>query len=133
MTTTVPTGPLASTVVAPADTSGRVEVRLAGKWVGVCRPADLVPGRGVAALLPDGTQAAVFLDRSGTTYAIGNRDPFTGAHVLARGLLGSAGGTPFVASPLLKQRFDLTTGRCLDDDSVHVPAFAARMRTAGPQ
>ena len=39
----------------------------------------LTPGRGVAALLPDGRQAALFLDRAGTLYAIDNRDPFTGA------------------------------------------------------
>ncbi|NEE25138.1 nitrite reductase (NAD(P)H) small subunit, partial [Streptomyces sp. SID7982] len=59
-------------------------------------------------------------------YAIGNRDPFTGAYVLSRGLLGSAGGRPFVASPLLKQRFDLATGACLDDEEVSVPVFAVR-------
>lgn len=121
------------TTTAPLKSASaeRVEVHLNGEWVQVCRLADLVPGRGVAALLPDGTQAAVFVDRSGTTHAIGNRDPFTGAHVLSRGLLGSSGGTPFVASPLLKQRFDLTTGRCLDDDAVDVPSYTSRTRAAG--
>ncbi|MGV9692638.1 nitrite reductase small subunit NirD [Streptomyces sp. NPDC003444] len=92
----------------------------------VCEESRLTPGRGVAALLPDGRQAAVFRDRSGRTYAIDNRDPFTGAQVLSRGLVGSAGGRPFVASPLLKQRFDLETGRCLDDDRVAVAVYPVR-------
>lgn len=100
-----------------------------GKWVAVCGGAALTPGRGVAAVLPDGTQVAVFLDRTGRTYAIGNRDPFTGAYVLSRGLLGSTGnsGSPFVASPLLKQRFDLVTGRCLDDEEKAVPVYPTRL------
>ncbi|MGW4161673.1 nitrite reductase small subunit NirD [Streptomyces sp. NPDC004788] len=96
-------------------------------WLTVCEEARLTPGRGVTALLPDGRQAAVFKDRSGRTYAIDNRDPFTGAQVLARGLVGSVGGRPFVASPLLKQRFDLETGRCLDDDEVTVAIYPVRL------
>lgn len=137
----------------------RVEVRDDQGWFTVCGLDDLVPGRGVAALLRDGSQAAVFVDRAGRAYVIGNRDPFTGAYVLSRGLLGStaddpagpsgpeapeapetsdgtegggrtggAGRTPFVASPLLKQRFDLRTGRCLDDGTVSVPVFRSRIR-----
>ncbi|WP_049571854.1 nitrite reductase (NAD(P)H) small subunit [Streptomyces sp. SBT349] len=101
-----------------------------GRWLTVCGLADLTPGRGVAVLLPDGRQAAVFLDSAGRVHAIGNRDPFTGAGVLSRGLLGSTGngGAPFVASPLLKQRFDLTTGACLDDPdpAMSVPVYATR-------
>ncbi|MFB7515181.1 nitrite reductase small subunit NirD [Streptomyces sp. NPDC056144] len=97
-------------------------------WITVCEESRLTPGRGVAALLPDGRQAAVFRDRAGRTYAIGNRDPFTGAQVLSRGLLGSVDGRPFVASPLLKQRFDLETGRCLDDDEVTVPVYPVRRK-----
>ncbi|MEU5717402.1 nitrite reductase small subunit NirD [Streptomyces sp. NPDC020403] len=95
-------------------------------WLTVCDRALLTPGRGVAALLPDGRQVALFVDRAGRAYAIGNRDPFTGAYVLSRGLVGSAEGRPFVASPLLKQRFDLETGVCLDDDEVTVPVFPVR-------
>ncbi|MGW6565194.1 nitrite reductase small subunit NirD [Streptomyces sp. NPDC054975] len=98
----------------------------ADAWTPVCETSRLTPGRGVAALLPDGRQAALFLDRAGRAYAIENRDPFTGAQVLSRGLLGSAGGRTFVASPLLKQRFDLETGRCLDDESVSVTVFPVR-------
>ncbi|WP_255951414.1 nitrite reductase small subunit NirD [Streptomyces odontomachi] len=113
---------------APAHLTGTVELRLPGGWLAVCDAELLTPGRGVAALLPDGGQAAVFLDRAGHLYAVDNHDPFTGAAVLSRGLLGSASGVPFVASPLLKQRFTLTDGRCLDDDGVSVPTFKVRVR-----
>jgi nitrite reductase (NADH) small subunit len=96
-------------------------------WFTACALSDLTPGRGVAALLPDGRQAALFTDRAGRPYAIENRDPFSGAQVLSRGLIGSVNGRPFVASPLLKQRFDLETGRCLDDDTVAVQTFPVRV------
>lgn len=115
--------------LAPDKTALRVELLLDERWSAVCDLARLTAGRGVAVLLPDGRQAAVFLDRAGTVYAIGNRDPFTGAYVLSRGLLGrTAEGRVFVASPLLKQRFDLRTGQCLDEAPVAVPAYCVRVR-----
>ncbi|GLV75131.1 nitrite reductase small subunit NirD [Streptomyces hygroscopicus] len=117
---------------APERTAVRVELLVDQRWFAICDLTDLIPGRGVAALLPDGTQVAVFVDRAGRPYAIDNRDPFTGAYVLSRGLVGSAQGRPFVASPLLKQRFDLETGRCLDDETVTVQAYAARARDVAP-
>ncbi|MFI6682153.1 nitrite reductase small subunit NirD [Streptomyces sp. NPDC050485] len=102
-----------------------VQLKLDEGWFTVCEAARLTPGRGVAALLPDGRQAAVFTDRHGRTYAIDNRDPFTGAYVLSRGLIGATpDGRPYVASPLLKHRFDLETGRCLDDDAQAVEVYA---------
>jgi nitrite reductase (NADH) small subunit len=110
-----------------AASRGTVELRTAQGWFAVC-PADaLQPGRGVAALLPDGRQAALFRDRTGQVYAIGNVDPFTGAAVLSHGLLGSADDRPYVASPLLKQRFDLADGRCLDDEEVAVASYPVRV------
>ncbi|WP_438488086.1 nitrite reductase small subunit NirD [Streptomyces sp. S186] len=112
----------------PETTGLQVQLRLADSWFTVCDLRRLAPGRGVAALLPDGRQAALFRGRGDRLYAIGNRDPFTGAPVLARGLTGTAAGRPFVASPLLKQRFDLETGACLDDPSVSVPAYRVRTR-----
>jgi nitrite reductase (NADH) small subunit len=106
-----------------------VEVLAPQGWVAVCALDDLIPGRGVAALLPDGAQIALFRDRAGQAYAIDNRDPFTGAYVLSRGLTGSAADRPFVSSPLLKQRFDLASGGCLDDPDVSVPAYRVRTRS----
>ncbi|MFI7098831.1 nitrite reductase small subunit NirD [Streptomyces sp. NPDC050161] len=105
-----------------------VEIHGPDGWFAVCPLSRLLPGRGVAVLLPDGGQAALFVDRAGRPYALGNRDPFTGAHVLSRGLTGSSDGRPFVASPLLKQRFDLVSGVCIDDPDVSVPAYRVRTR-----
>ncbi|MDQ1010910.1 nitrite reductase small subunit NirD [Streptomyces sp. NPDC002867] len=109
------------------STDTQIQLRIGDEWLAVCPLSRLTPGRGVAALLPDGRQAGLFLDRDGVPYAIDNRDPFTGAQVLARGLIGTAAGRPFVASPLLKQRFDLESGRCLDDETVSVTAYEVRL------
>ena len=112
--------------LAPPTTDLKVQLHLAGDWLTVCDLSALVSGRGVAALLPDGRQVALFRDRSDRLYAIDNRDPFTGAAVLSRGLTGTHEGRPFVASPLLKQRFDLASGQCLDDEEVRVTAYEVR-------
>ncbi|MET8470852.1 nitrite reductase small subunit NirD [Streptomyces sp. NPDC006422] len=114
------------TIALEPTTTTLVRIDADGEPVTVCEPSRLKAGRGVAVLLPDGGQAAVFMDRAGRVYAIDNTDPFTGAAVLSRGLLGSADGRPFVASPLLKQRFDLETGRCLDDEAVAVRTFTVQ-------
>ena len=100
---------------APTDRGGAtVEVHDGRRWVAVCGLDDLLPGRGVA-LLIDGEQVAAFRDRSGALYALDNRDPFSGAYVLSRGLLGSRGPVPVLISPMYKQAFDLRTGVCLDE------------------
>ncbi|ELP61948.1 nitrite reductase small subunit NirD [Streptomyces turgidiscabies] len=118
--------------LAPETTDLKIQLRIADggtsddSWFTVCDLNVLLPGRGVAALLPDGRQAAVFRDRAGNLYAIDNRDPFGGAAVLSRGLTGTHQGRPYVASPLLKQRFDLESGRCLDDEAVAVTAYEVR-------
>ncbi|MFC8866300.1 nitrite reductase small subunit NirD [Streptomyces sp. NPDC057148] len=117
---------LAPEPLAPETTGPKVLLRLTDDWFTACDLGALLPGRGVAALLPDGGQVALFRDRDGELYAIGNRDPFTGAAVLSRGLTGTHQGRPFVASPLLKQRFDLATGVCLDDETVRVETYEVK-------
>ncbi|MEU9519899.1 nitrite reductase small subunit NirD [Streptomyces sp. NPDC048224] len=114
---------LAPEPLAPRTTDLKVRLRLTDDWFTACDLDALLPGRGVAALLPDGGQVALFRDRDGELYAIDNRDPFTGAAVLSRGLTGTHRGRPFVASPLLKQRFDLATGACLDDETMRVETY----------
>lgn len=91
----------------------------------MCAVHDILPGTGVCALV-QGEQVAVFRV-AGRVFALGNRDPFTGANVLARGLTGSKGDTLKVASPLLKHAFDLETGLSLDDPAVMVPTYAVRV------
>jgi nitrite reductase (NADH) small subunit len=97
------------------------------RWQAVCDYADLPPEYGVCALV-GGEQIALFRTYDGRLYALSNRDPFSGAYVLARGIVGSRGSVPTVASPMHKQVFDLTTGRCLDDPGVGVPAYPVRVR-----
>jgi nitrite reductase (NADH) small subunit len=93
-------------------------------WVDVCALADLVPDRGVAALV-GGCQVAVFLVE-GELFALSNYDPFSQAFVVSRGIVGSRGDRLKVASPIYKQSFDLRTGQCLDDPDVAVPTFEVR-------
>lgn len=86
--------------------------------------ADAIPLEGGVAALVDGAAVAVFRTHDGSVFAIGNVDPFSGASVLSRGIVGNRGDAPVVSSPMYKQAFDLRTGQCLDDDSVRVPAYA---------
>ncbi|GAA4248641.1 nitrite reductase small subunit NirD [Dactylosporangium darangshiense] len=96
------------------------------KWTVVCPYLRLEPERGVAALV-GGAQVALFRTFDDGLYAIGNLDPISGAAVLSRGIVGSRGDTPVVASPMHKQAFDLTTGECLDEPGVRVPVYAVRV------
>jgi nitrite reductase (NADH) small subunit len=97
-------------------------------WTAAC-PADrLTPERGVAVLLPDGGQVALFRTHDGALHAVGNIDPFSGAAVISRGIVGDRGGEPTVASPMLKQVFSLRTGACLDDPGVRLPRHPVRVR-----
>ena len=82
-------------------------------WRPVCRLGDLVPERGAAALV-DGEQVALFRVGRREVLAVQQLDPFSGAHVISRGIVGSRAGAVTVASPMYKQVFDLSTGRCLD-------------------
>jgi nitrite reductase (NADH) small subunit len=97
----------------------------AAPWTPVTPLHELPVDRGVAALV-GGAPVAIFRLADGTLAAIDHVEPFTGVPVLARGLVGSAGDVMFVSSPLHKQRFDLQTGRCLDDDSVSVRVWPIR-------
>jgi nitrite reductase (NADH) small subunit len=88
----------------------------------ICAVDALLPERGVAALLGD-VQIALFRTHDGEVFAIGNQDPFSGANVMSRGIVGSRGDVPTVASPMFKQVFSLRTGECLDDPDVSLPVY----------
>ena len=99
--------------------------------VRVCPLEDIVPNAGVAALV-DGEQVAVFRVSNGglsddSIHAIGNRDPFSNANVLSRGIVGDLKGELVVASPVYKQHFSLRTGRCVEDATVRIPVYGARV------
>ena len=94
--------------------------------VRVCRLEDIVPEAGVCALVA-GEQVAVFRLGDDSVHAVGNRDPFSRANVLSRGIVGDLGGELVVASPVYKQHFSLLTGRCLEDALVRIPVYSARV------
>jgi nitrite reductase (NADH) small subunit len=95
-------------------------------WVAVCRFDDLDVDRGVAVLV-HGRGVAVFRTHDGEVRAVSNRDPFSKAGVLARGLVGTREGVAVVASPAQLQAFDLATGVCLDDPGVRISTYDARV------
>ncbi|MBC7211353.1 MAG: nitrite reductase (NAD(P)H) small subunit, partial [Pseudomonas sp.] len=61
-------------------------------------------------------------------YAVGNRDPRSGANIIGRGLVGSLGATVVVAAPLYKQHFCLQNGNCLEDPTQRLPVWPVRIR-----
>jgi len=95
-------------------------------WHDICALEDIVIGTGMAARL-NGQQIALFHTREGV-FATGNHDPFSGANVLSRGILGDIGGKLVVASPVYKQHFCLRTGICLEDMSVSIPIWPVTVR-----
>jgi nitrite reductase (NADH) small subunit len=101
---------------------GNVTQTQVRQWVPVCAYDELIPERGVAALVGE-VQVAIFRTYDGEVYAVGNADPFSGAYVMSRGIVGSAGAAPPVASPMFKQAFDLRTGQCLADAGVALPTY----------
>ena len=96
-------------------------------WTAACRYDFLTANRGVGVLLPDGVQAALFRLDDGSLHAVGNIDPFSGAAVMSRGIVGDRGGKATVQSPIKKQAFALGDGVCLDDPAVVLPVYATRI------
>jgi NAD(P)H-dependent nitrite reductase small subunit len=104
----------------------RSEVRTDNtSWVTVCDRSQLEPFWGEAALI--GTQqVALFLLPDGRLFAVANADPATGAFVMSRGIVGSRGTRPTIASPLHKDVFDLETGQCYTKPALHLPTWRVR-------
>ncbi|MEV4730501.1 nitrite reductase small subunit NirD [Saccharopolyspora sp. NPDC049426] len=98
-------------------------------WQQICEIELLLPEYGLPALVGD-HPVAVFRTHDDQLFAVGNVDPFCGAGVMSRGIVGDRGGEPTVASPMLKQVFSLRTGECLDDPDARLPVFPVRRREA---
>ena len=97
-------------------------------WRDVCALSEIPADCGVAALI-DGRQIALVRVGDGErVFAVSNFDPFSDAFVIARGIVGDRAGRPKIASPIYKQSFDLETGECLDDSTVRLPTYPARVR-----
>lgn len=99
-------------------------------WTTVCDLDDLLPERGVAALVGE-RQVAVFRLVDGAVHCVDHADPFSGANVIARGIVGTrtleGEEVPVVTSPMYKQPFDLRSGACLTDESVALAVWPVRV------
>ncbi len=99
-------------------------------WIPICTFDEMVDGVGICALMGNFAEEetiALFRVRGDEVFVISNVDPFSGASILSRGIVGDRGGVLKVASPMYKQNFCLKTGQCLDDPEVRVPTFACRV------
>ena len=97
------------------------------KWISVCQLNDINPKTGVCALV-NGKQVAIFRPRDNEElFAIDNMDPFAKSNVLSRGLICEHEDQLWVASPLKKQRFNLSTGQCLENDLVSLATYKVRV------
>jgi len=95
----------------------------------VCALSRLTPELGAAILVGD-EQIAIFRLADDSVYAVQNLDPFSGAYVLSRGITGSRGEEPTIASPIYKQVFSLVTGECLVTmDKEPVPGVSQHLAT----
>jgi nitrite reductase (NADH) small subunit len=87
----------------------------------ICSLDDLVANSGVCALISNqgvDEQVALFYlpETKQKVFAMGNWDPLGHANVLSRGIVGTLGDELVVASPLYKQHFSLSTGKCVEED-----------------
>ncbi|ORT48333.1 nitrite reductase [Vibrio sp. qd031] len=93
----------------------------------ICNIDDIIPGTGVCALLGD-EQVAIFRPTANEeVFAISNMDPFYQSNVLSRGLIVEHSDELWVASPLKKQRFNLKTGVCMENEQFNIKAYQARV------
>jgi len=96
-------------------------------WLKVCELDVIVPGTGVCALVDD-QQVALFRPYANEElFAISNMDPYGQANVLSRGLIVEHKEQLWVASPLKKQRFNLATGVCLENEEFNVKSYKLRI------
>ena len=99
------------------------------EWKDICVLEDILPNSGRCAL-HQGSQVAIFRvsgEGDDCLYAVENHDPFSGANVLSRGIIGSLGDKIVVASPVYKQHFCLDSGQCMEDEEVTLKTWPVRV------
>jgi nitrite reductase (NADH) small subunit len=103
------------------------------QWLEVCQLDQVLPDSGVCALVNE-KQVAIFrLGEGEELYAVDNYDPFSKANVLSRGLVGDIKGEIVVASPVYKQHFVLSSGKCLEDESVTLETYPVKVENGAVQ
>ncbi len=103
-------------------------------WQSICKTEDIPANTGRCALLGK-QQVAIFklvVDGEESVYALDNHDPFSGANVLSRGIVGNLGDRKVVASPVYKQHFCLETGECLEEN-ITLRTFPIRVQNGEVQ
>ena len=108
------------------ETERSQELRSSGTWERVCPASELEPEWGEVALV-GARQVAVVKLAEDEVYAVSHTDPHTGANVMARGIVGSRGDRPTIASPLHKEVYDLGTGECFTDPNLFLQPFRTRV------
>lgn len=86
--------------------------------------------RGAAVLVGDQPVAVFRISTNSdesAVYAVSHLDPRTDAPVMARGLVGSVADRPVVVSPLHKERYDLRTGECIDNQDLSLQTYGVRI------
>lgn len=96
------------------------------RWHAVCPLTELEPMWGEAALI-DGLQIALVRLTDDRVFAVDHWDPYAKANVMARGIVGSKGGRPTLASPIHKQVYDLKTGTCYSEDGLSLRTYPVRI------
>lgn len=97
------------------------------QWVDVCHLDDITPNTGVGALIAGQSVALFRVGNEKRIYALSNKDPFSQANVMARGIIGDLQGERVIASPIYKQHFSLATGRCLEDKDQKLSVFPTKI------
>lgn len=99
-------------------------------WVSIGPLAALPKERAVPARVGQDQVALVRLDDD-SVHAVGNLDPYSGAQVMARGIVGSicveGAIHRTIASPMYKQTFYLTTGASTADEAVRLGVWRVRV------
>ncbi|WAH99227.1 nitrite reductase small subunit NirD [Arthrobacter sp. MMS18-M83] len=98
----------------------------ASGWHRVCAIDELEPAWGEAALV-GGKQVALFRTTPNEVLAVSQQDPATLSNVMARGIVGSRGSRPTIASPLHKEVYDLETGECFTNPELRLASYATRL------
>jgi nitrite reductase (NADH) small subunit len=104
-------------------------MRKGRQWITVGRRSDLIPGCGAGAVA-NRRQIALFLlpELDNRLFAVSNYCPFSGVHIIARGIVGDIAGEPVVASPLYKQHFSLLDGRCIEQPEIQLETWPVRLQ-----
>ncbi len=122
---------MSNSSIAETHVSETIMANPTKHWLTICKTSDLVKDSGICALIEQGLeekQVAIFHlpNTEKKIYAVDNYDPIGEANVLYRGIVGSIGDNIVVSSPLYKQHYCLTTGKCLQAEK-SIDVFPARI------